>query len=131
MIVNNQVVIPLPLTSMNVYSDAQRTHWTKGHKVKKNNTYICMMHVRKAMSEGTVFKTPCKLKFTWVVPNKKKDADNIASAKKFVLDGMQEAGLIKNDNLNHITGFEDIFIVDKSQKSVVIIEAIEISKTTN
>lgn len=120
----NKITIPLPLTSMNAYSDAQRTHWTKGHKVKKNNTYICMMHVKKAMSEGVTFNTPCKLKFTWIVPNKKKDADNIASAKKFILDGMQQAKLIENDNLNHIIGFEDVFIVDKNRTSEVIIEAI-------
>lgn len=122
--VSNIIKIPLPLSSMNEYSDAQRTHWTKGHKVKKTNTYYCQVHVLKAMNKGVVFNTPCKIKFTWIVPNKRKDADNIASAKKFILDGMQQAKLIENDNLNHITGFEDVFIVDKNRTSEVIIEAI-------
>lgn len=121
---NNIIKIPLPLSSMNEYSDAQRANWRKGHKMKQNNTYFCQMHILKAMNKGVVFNTPCRIKFTWIVPNKRKDADNIASAKKFILDGMQKAGLIENDNLNHIIGFEDIFIVDKSRTSEVIIEAI-------
>lgn len=122
---NNQVVIPLPLASMNEYSYKQRSHWSAGNQMKRKETYVCYMHVLQAMKEGVSFPTPCRLRFTWIVPNKKKDADNIASAKKFILDGMQKATLLKNDNLNHVTGFEDVFIVDKNQKSKVIIECLE------
>lgn len=121
----NKIIIPLPLASMNEYSNAQRTHWAKGAKIKKTNTQFCKMYVLMAMREGFEILTPCKLKFKWIVPNKKKDADNIASAKKFILDGMQEAKLIQNDNLNHITGFEDEFVVDRSVKSVVEITVKE------
>ena len=47
-------------------------------------------------------KTPCKLKFTWLVPNKRRDLDNLAFASKFVLDGMVKANVIPSDNLVHI-----------------------------
>lgn len=121
----NKIIIPLPLASMNEYSNAQRAHKAKGARMKKTNTHFCKMYVLKAMREGFELSTPCKLKFTWIVPNKRKDADNIASAKKFILDGMQDAKLIENDNLNHITGFVDEFIVDKTALSVVEITELE------
>lgn len=53
---------------------------------------------------------------------RKKDPDNIAFAKKFIFDGMMEAGFIENDNLNYIEGFSDYFIVDKDEESRVIVE---------
>lgn len=118
----NQIIIPLPLPSMNEYSNAQRTHKHAGARMKREATQICALYARQAMNKGFTLTTPCKLKFTWILPDKRKDADNVASAKKFVLDGFQKVGLIKNDNLNHITGFTDVFVIDKNSKSVVIIE---------
>jgi len=118
----NKISIPLPLASLNDAINANRTNKYKGAKLKKANTYKCFVHTKKAMNQGVIFHFPCNLKFTWIIPNKMKDPDNIASAKKYILDGMQDAGFMKNDNLNYVTGFKDVFIVDKNQESVVIIE---------
>ena len=65
------------------------------------------------------------LKFTWYTKNNRKDADNIAFAKKFVLDGFMKAGLLGNDNRKHITGFQDEFAVDKRNPRVEIDEITE------
>lgn len=65
-------------------------------------------------------QTPCKIKFTWYVKSKREDLDNICFAKKFILDAMQKAGLIENDNLNHIQGFQDEFIISKNKEGVYI-----------
>lgn len=118
----NKIIIPLPLASLNTAVNANRTNRYKGAKMKKENTHKCYLYTKKAMNDGVSFTFPCKLKFTWIVPNKRKDPDNIASAKKYILDGMQKAGFMKNDNLNYIIGLEDVFIVDKDRTSVVIIE---------
>lgn len=66
------------------------------------------------------------LKFSWYEPNKKWDKDNIAFAKKFVLDAMQAAGTLTGDGWSQVIGFSDNFFVDK-QNPRVEIEIEEVS----
>lgn len=63
---------------------------------------------------------PIYIHFHWFAKNRKKDPDNISSAKKFILDGLQEAGIIENDGWNQIAGFSDDFTVDKKNPRVVV-----------
>ncbi|HAA8015633.1 TPA_asm: hypothetical protein GHE28_15395 [Listeria monocytogenes] len=114
---SNKIIIPLPLTDLNTYINKERGHRQAAAKVKKQMTYICSSYVKLAMQHGVKFPVPCRLKFTWIIPNKRKDPDNIAFAKKFIFDGMMKAGFIENDNLNYIEGFSDYFIVDKDEES--------------
>lgn len=51
------------------------------------------------------------LAFHWTEPNRKRDPDNVAVARKFVLDAMVEAGLIANDGWAQIAGWRDSFEV--------------------
>ena len=72
------------------------------------------------MNAGVQFKWPCRLKFTWYLRDKRKDPDNVAFAKKFILDGFQQCGFMSNDNWAHIIGFVDEFFVDKEHPRVEI-----------
>ncbi len=116
----SKLIIPLPLMTLNEYTNQQRTHWVKGAKAKKQSTNKCKMHVKSAMNQGVKFVPPFKLKFTWYCKDKRQDPDNIAFQKKFILDGMVEAGFIKNDGWQQVTGFEDCFEIDKSNPRVEI-----------
>lgn len=49
------------------------------------------------------------ISFTWYVKNKLMDKDNIAFAKKFVLDGLQRAGVLSNDGWGEILSLHDEF----------------------
>lgn len=120
--ISNCIVIPLPLTDLNVYINKERGHRQAAAKVKKAMTYKCQTYIMRAMQLGVTFPTPCRLKFTWIIPDKRKDPDNIAFAKKFIFDGMMAAGMIENDNLNHILGFSDHFVISKEEESRVIVE---------
>lgn len=62
----------------------------------------------------------CRLVCTWHCENKRQDPDNIASAKKFILDGLQDAGVLRNDGWKQIAGFVDNFVVDKANPGVEI-----------
>ncbi|NVS55044.1 hypothetical protein HXC17_14365 [Listeria monocytogenes] len=119
---SNKIIIPLLLTDLNTYINKERGHRQAAAKVKKQMTYICASYVKMAMNHGVTFSTPCRIKFTWIIPNKRKDPDNIAFAKKFIFDGMMQARFIENDNLNYIEGFSDYFIIDKDEESRVIVE---------
>lgn len=61
-----------------------------------------------------------KLIFTWYCKDQKKDPDNISFAKKYILDGMVDAGVLKNDGWKQIQGFEDRFEVDKDNPRVEV-----------
>lgn len=120
--ITNKIVIPLPLTDLNKYITKERGHPRAGSAEKKKNTNKCALFVTRAMQLGVKFDFPCRLKFTWIISDKRKDPDNIAFAKKYILDGMVNAGFMENDNMNYIEGFSDHFIVDKKQESRVIVE---------
>lgn len=62
----------------------------------------------------------CRLVCTWRCKSRREDPDNIASSKKFILDGLQAAGVIKNDGWKQIAGFVDNFVVDKENPGVEV-----------
>lgn len=95
----------------------------KGAKSKRAYTRLCALSVKAAINQGLEIKEdemPIDLHFKWYVPSKRKDKDNIAFAKKFILDGMLQAGLIENDGWKQIGNFTDTFVVDKEKPRVVV-----------
>lgn len=65
------------------------------------------------------------IKFNWYEKNKKRDKDNIAFAKKFILDGMVKAGALQNDGWKNVEGFADNFFIDRENPHVEV-EIIEL-----
>lgn len=110
------------LTDLNTYIDAERTNKYIAAKIKKQNTEIVRLFLY-----GTKYKITkkVKVKITWYCKNMRKDPDGISFAKKFILDGMQEAGIIENDGWKQIAGFEDVFEVDKTNARIEI-ELLEV-----
>lgn len=72
------------------------------------------------------FDCPVIVRFAWYEPNEKRDLDNVAFAKKYILDGLQRAKVIPNDNPKHVVGFTDTFGVDKANPriEVEVVEAV-------
>ena len=52
--------------------------------------------------------------FAWYRPDKRTDKDNVAFAKKFVLDALQIVGVIPNDTWNLCTPYDTAFAIDKA-----------------
>ena len=61
------------------------------------------------------------IEFQWHERNRKRDPDNIAAGKKFILDALVKAGILKNDGWAQIIGFHDTFFVDKRNEGVGVI----------
>lgn len=55
------------------------------------------------------------LQLIWTEPSKKRDPDNIAAFIKFILDGMQKAGVIKNDGWSEVQGWTNGFQVGEAR----------------
>ena len=89
--------------------------------MKKKATSLCATYVKKAMNEGfELEKQPADFEFTWYLKNKRKDKDNVAFAKKYIFDGMVDAGLIENDGWKQIGNWKEKFDVDKEFERVEI-----------
>ena len=65
------------------------------------------------------------LHFEYIEPNKKRDPDNIAAGKKFILDALQDSSIIENDGWEQIAGWHDSFKVDKNDGVMVTINEVE------
>lgn len=121
----NAVIYPLRLCSLNEFISAANRSRYQANAIKRRCTEACDIYTTIASKHGVAFVWPCTLRFTWVVANRRRDPDNIAYAKKFILDGMQASGFLPNDSLKYITGFRDVFIVAKREEERVIVEMDE------
>jgi len=113
-----KLTIPGRLPGLNEYINVCRANKQAGAEMKriietKISWYICQQ--LRGLKLG-----PVSLKFGWYEANKKRDKDNIAFAKKFVLDALQETGIISGDGWSHIIGFSDDFYIDRANPRVEI-----------
>ena len=112
-----RVTINGKLQTLNEMIADARVHWSISAKNKKFFTNIVRLHCLKMKT----IQYPCTMSFEWHYSGKE-DFDNIRAATKFILDGMQEAKKLPNDNQKWVIGFEgDAFIkVPKGQDKVVV-----------
>lgn len=91
------LVCPLPPT-LNDQIGYARTNKYKSAQVKKEwSDTISMLAYPLPNFEGEVW-----LDFLWQVKTYKRDPDNIWAAAKYVMDGLKDAGKIKQDSLKII-----------------------------
>lgn len=122
----NYFIIDDRLPSLNDYIDACRSNKHKGATFKKEVENIISIYIRNAKIRKKVKVTdkPIIVHFEWHEKTMRRDADNIASAKKFILDAMQKSGIIPNDNRKYVKGFTDNIIDDTKDFVVVKIEEL-------
>ena len=98
------------LTDLNKYINSMNRNRFIGNKVKQQDTELVMWQTKniKKVTEQPVF-----ISIDWYTPDIKKDPDNVAFAKKSLLDGLVKNGILENDGRKQICGFTDKFFVDK------------------
>lgn len=115
-----KLFIRYKFTSLNEFINQNRTTKYYGNKTKQAETNIVQLIAR---NHPPITEYPIKMKFTWVIKNRGKDLDNVAFAKKYILDGLTKAKVLQNDNLTKIVAFEDIAVITKDEhKQGVYIE---------
>lgn len=113
-------VIEHKLPTLNEYTLACRGNKYGGAKFKKDVENIIGRYIIKAnlpKVEGVV-----TVHFEWHEKTKRRDADNIASAKKFILDALVGQGVLIDDSRRYVTGFTDTIVDDTKDFVVVTIE---------
>ena len=110
-----RIEIPMKMPSLNDYIKACRRNRYAGAAMKKK----VEQQIEPYLQEMPKFTRPVLISFIWVETNQKRDPDNIASAKKFILDAMVRSGKLKDDNRKYIIGFTDYFTEGPETKVIV------------
>ena len=114
-----EIEIPYKFPSLNQYINECRKNKFAGAKMKKQIQYDISFFIARLPR----FENPVRINFTWIEENKRRDLDNVAFAKKFILDALVENGKLKDDNRRFVTAFSDDFKYEK--KPGVLLKIIE------
>lgn len=107
----NEFTINARLPSLNDYINACRSHWSNGARLKAETEELIFWAIKAAQGRGECRRAtkPATVVFHWHERNRRRDLDNIFSAKKYILDAMQKVGIIENDDQKHVVGLFDFF----------------------
>lgn len=115
-----RIEIPMKLPSLNDYIRACRGNKYKGAKIKADIEQEIGLYLTKMPK----MNNPIKIHFHWIEGTKRRDLDNIAFAKKFILDAMVKYEKLKDDNRKCVTAFTDSFEYGKETKVILEIEEV-------
>lgn len=97
-----------------------------GAKFKAEVEEVIGWAIKQAVTSKALHKPSgaVMVRFEWHERTKKRDADNIASAKKFILDALVKMRVLEDDSRKYVKGFYDTIVDDKTD--YVIVELVEI-----
>jgi hypothetical protein len=109
--------IPGEFTTLNEWIAAANRNRHAAAKIKRDET----ARVRfAAFDVPEITRYPVHLHLTWYRRNRKSDPDNIAFAIKFVLDGLQDAGVMRQDTWASVATIAHHFDIDRENPGVAI-----------
>lgn len=111
------------LMGLNEYTKYNRTNKYAGAGAKKKEQQYIIWCIKEQLGKLKI-ERPVIGNFTWIEENKRRDLDNICFAKKFILDALVQAGVLKDDNRRIVTNFRDNFEYAKESKVVVELEEL-------
>ena len=116
--------IPYALPSLNDVIAANRKNRYKGANLKSSTEFGIKVQIRVAINAGLCrpIEKPCRIVFTWGEKDRRRDLDNVFSAKKFVLDAMVASGILPDDGQKWVTGLDDDIRIGVDYVDVRIIE---------
>lgn len=114
------------LMGLNEYTKLNRKNKYVANEAKQREQAYIMWCIKEQLGNLSI-KRPVIGHFTWIEENKRRDLDNICFAKKFILDALVDAKVLKDDNRKIVTNFTDSF--EYANKSKVIVELEETDET--
>lgn len=112
------IFIPTRLPGLNDYIKAERGNKYAAAALKKNTEMKLLLYIKRQCK--VQFTRPVVMVYVWTEPDRRRDKDNIAWAKKLVQDALVKAGVLQGDGWRHIEEFTDRFKVDKQNPGVGI-----------
>lgn len=111
------MIVPGELPDLNQIIEASKQHWGQYSKMKKDETnyvaWIASASIKRHYKKADI-------EITWCCKNRRKDKDNIMAGTKFILDGLVQAGVIKNDGWANVGDIRHKFRVDKQDPRIEV-----------
>ncbi len=109
--------VPGTIPTLNEYTKANRANRYAAAKMKRET----QAQIIQAIGEAPRFKGKVTVYFTWIRPNARSDKDNVSFSKKFILDALQEAGVIESDGWNMCDPLDVGFSVNRKTPRVEVV----------
>jgi len=124
-----KIVIPGRFPSLNEFlglifaeQEKTRSRYTPGeiaNFVKKKYENIVIQSAMVANVKPMVEK--CSVVTIWYEPNAMRDEDNVIFGKKLIMDGLKQAGIIKDDRRKFVgNGWADNVFIDKKNPRIEV-----------
>lgn len=111
-------IIQGELPDLNQIIEASKQHWARYHDFKRRYTTYVTLVAKTQLQPITEY--PVSIWIVWHCKNKRKDKDNISAGKKFILDGLVEAGILSGDGWKHISELHDRFFQDRENPRIEV-----------
>ena len=96
-----------------------KLHWGVYAALKKEySSWVLLQAPRAGRNPAREYSVGVVI--DWYCRDRRRDPDNIASGKKFILDGLVAARVLRNDGWANIRYFEDRFHVDSDNSRAVV-----------
>lgn len=105
------------LPTLNQYISAERSSKFSASSMKRKVEEMIALSIMA--QKVPRFTRPVQVTFTWYRGDRRTDKDNVAFAKKFILDAMQTAGVIQNDSWKMVTPLDISFRTDRRPRVLV------------
>ena len=117
----NTFMIKAKLPSLNEVIQANRNNRYEGGRFKSEVEEVIGWAIKQALVKKILkrVKNPCVIYIDWHEKTKRRDADNIQSSTKFILDAMVANGILQNDSRRYV---KQVYheIIDDSEDFVVV-----------
>jgi hypothetical protein len=109
---------PLPPTLNDQIREARDNKFKSASLKKKWNHFIAILAIEQKIPR---FTGEIWLHYEWIIKNFSRDPDNTSAGAKYVNDGLKHAGIIVEDNLKIIRGYDHSFARGDEDKLVLTI----------
>lgn len=114
--------IPFRLPGLNEIICADRTHWAKGAKLKGKSQREVLLVLKGLKLQGV--SKPVAVTYVWH-DTSRRDPGNIAGGgDKIIMDALQDAGILPNDNKKWIKAISHLFMDDGPDRVVVTLREV-------
>lgn len=112
------MLIPAKLPSLNELIAANRRNKYMGAKLKRETEEFIAQYIK--INKIRPVERPCVVHMVFHEPTRKRDADNVESAKKYILDALVKSGIIKGDSPKYVVASPSFTVYGEPGASVVV-----------
>ena len=120
--IRQKFVIPFTLPSLNDYVCECRQNAHAGAAFKRSTDDSIAWVIKPARLQPV--KYPCLVLMVFTEPNRRRDVDNVESAKKYILDALVKCSVIQDDSPRWVVGVPSYTVYgERARVEVTIIES--------